>query len=62
MTYEHVVGLRAVTSTDGMIADSYSFDMSFLGASATCIINEVKGVNRVVYDITSKPPGTIEWE
>jgi GMP synthase (glutamine-hydrolysing) len=61
-TYEYVVGLRAVTSTDGMTADFYSFDMTFLGATATRIINEVKGVNRVVYDITSKPPGTIEWE
>src|SRR3977135_343533 len=61
-TYEYVVGLRAVTSTDGMTADFYAFDMSFLGATATRIINEVKGVNRVVYDITSKPPGTIEWE
>jgi hypothetical protein len=55
-------GLRAVTSTDGMTADFYSFDMKFLGETATRIINEVKGVNRVVYDITSKPPGTIEWE
>jgi GMP synthase (glutamine-hydrolysing) len=61
-TYEHVVGLRAVTSTDGMTADFYPFDMKFLGAVATRIINEVKGVNRVVYDVTSKPPGTIEWE
>ncbi|MDB5485360.1 MAG: hypothetical protein JWR29_1264 [Tardiphaga sp.] len=61
-TYEYVVGLRAVTSTDGMTADFYAFDMKFLGATATRIINEVKGVNRVVYDITSKPPGTIEWE
>jgi len=51
-----------VTSTDGMTADFYSFDMTFLGGTATRIINEVKGVNRVVYDITSKPPGTIEWE
>ncbi|MDB5627055.1 MAG: hypothetical protein JWR73_2857, partial [Tardiphaga sp.] len=57
-TYEYVVGLRAVTSTDGMTADFYAFDMKFLGATATRIINEVKGVNRVVYDITSKPPGT----
>jgi GMP synthase (glutamine-hydrolysing) len=61
-TYEHVVGLRAVTSTDGMTADFYPFDMSFLGRVATRIINEVRGVNRVVYDVTSKPPGTIEWE
>jgi GMP synthase (glutamine-hydrolysing) len=61
-TYDYVVGLRAVTSTDGMTADFYPFDMSFVGAVATRIINEVKGVNRVVYDITSKPPGTIEWE
>ena len=61
-TYDFVVGLRAVTSTDGMTADFYPFDMSFIGAVATRIINEVKGVNRVVYDITSKPPGTIEWE
>ncbi|HEX7129894.1 MAG TPA: glutamine-hydrolyzing GMP synthase [Rhodanobacteraceae bacterium] len=61
-TYEHVVALRAVTSTDGMTADFYPFDMGFIGAVATRIVNEVKGVNRVVYDITSKPPGTIEWE
>src|SRR5690242_7617795 len=61
-TYDFVVGLRAVTSTDGMTADFYPFDMNFLGAVATRIINEVKGVNRVVYDVTSKPPGTIEWE
>jgi GMP synthase (glutamine-hydrolysing) len=61
-TYDFVVGLRAVTSTDGMTADFYSFDMKFLGRVATRIINEVKGVNRVVYDVTSKPPGTIEWE
>jgi GMP synthase (glutamine-hydrolysing) len=61
-TYEYVVGLRAVTSTDGMTADFYPFDMAFIGMVATRIINEVKGVNRVVYDVTSKPPGTIEWE
>jgi GMP synthase (glutamine-hydrolysing) len=61
-TYEHVVALRAVTSSDGMTADFYPFEMDFIGRVATRIINEVKGVNRVVYDVTSKPPGTIEWE
>jgi GMP synthase (glutamine-hydrolysing) len=61
-TYDHVLGLRAVTSVDGMTADFFPFDMSFLGRVATRIINEVRGVNRVVYDVTSKPPGTIEWE
>ena len=61
-TYDYVVGLRAVTSSDGMTADFYPFDMGFIGRVATRIINEVKGVNRVVYDVTSKPPGTIEWE
>jgi GMP synthase (glutamine-hydrolysing) len=61
-TYEFVLALRAVTSTDGMTADFYQFDMNFLGRAATRIINEVKGVSRVVYDVTSKPPGTIEWE
>jgi len=61
-TYERVLALRAVTSTDGMTADYYHFDHEFLGRTATRIINEVKGINRVVYDITSKPPGTIEWE
>jgi GMP synthase (glutamine-hydrolysing) len=61
-TYERVLALRAVTSIDGMTADFYPFDMGFLGRTATRIINEVRGVNRVVYDVTSKPPGTIEWE
>jgi len=61
-TYDYVVGLRAVTSTDGMTADFYPFDMKFIGHVATRIVNEVKGVNRVVYEVTSKPPGTIEWE
>ena len=61
-TYDHVLALRAVTSVDGMTADFYPFDMAFLGRAATRIINEVRGVNRVVYDVTSKPPGTIEWE
>jgi GMP synthase (glutamine-hydrolysing) len=61
-TYDFVCGLRAVTSTDGMTADSYPFEHAFLSRVATRIINEVKGINRVVYDVTSKPPGTIEWE
>ncbi|MCT4655344.1 MAG: glutamine-hydrolyzing GMP synthase [Cohaesibacter sp.] len=61
-TYEFVCALRAVTSVDGMTADFYHFDMDFLSKAATRIINEVKGINRVVYDVTSKPPGTIEWE
>ena len=61
-TYEFVCALRAVTSVDGMTADFYPYDMAFLGAAATRIINEVRGINRVVYDVTSKPPGTIEWE
>jgi GMP synthase (glutamine-hydrolysing) len=61
-TYEFVCALRAVTSVDGMTADFYPYDMKFLGRAATRIINEVRGINRVVYDVTSKPPGTIEWE
>ena len=61
-SYDFACALRAVTSTDGMTADFYPFDMTFIGRVATRIINEVKGINRVTYDVTSKPPGTIEWE
>jgi GMP synthase (glutamine-hydrolysing) len=61
-TYEKVCGLRAVTSVDGMTADVYPFESAFLSRVATRIVNEVQGINRVVYDYTSKPPGTIEWE
>ncbi|SEI10663.1 glutamine-hydrolyzing GMP synthase [Paracoccus alkenifer] len=61
-TYDYACALRAVTSVDGMTADYYPFTHDFLGETATRIINEVKGINRVTYDITSKPPGTIEWE
>ena len=61
-TYDFALALRAVTSVDGMTADYYPFTHEFLGETATRIINEVEGINRVTYDITSKPPGTIEWE
>ena len=61
-TYEYVCALRAVGSSDGMTAEAYEFDTKFLKSVATRIINEVEGINRVVYDVTSKPPGTIEWE
>jgi len=61
-TYDHACALRAVTSTDGMTADVYPFDAAFLTRVAGRIVNEVRGINRVTYDITSKPPGTIEWE
>ncbi len=61
-TYDHVCALRAVTSSDGMTAESFAFDHGFLTRVAGRIVNEVRGINRVVYDVTSKPPGTIEWE
>ena len=61
-TYDYVCALRAVTSLDGMTADYYPFTHEFLSETSTAIINNVKGINRVTYDITSKPPGTIEWE
>jgi GMP synthase (glutamine-hydrolysing) len=61
-SYEYVCALRAVTSSDGMTADYYHFSHEFLSRVANRIINEVRGINRIVYDITSKPPGTIEWE
>jgi GMP synthase (glutamine-hydrolysing) len=61
-TYDYALALRAVTSVDGMTADYYPFSHDFLSETATRIINEVKGINRVFYDCTSKPPGTIELE
>ena len=61
-TYENIISLRAVTSTDGMTADWAHLPYDVLGRISNRVINEVKGVNRVVYDISSKPPGTIEWE
>jgi GMP synthase (glutamine-hydrolysing) len=59
--YDYVLALRAVTSADGMTADFFPFDMGILGRAAARFINEAKGVNRVVHDVTSTPPGTIEW-
>ena len=61
-TYENLIALRAVTSLDGMTADWYNLPYEVLSQCSTEIINKVQGINRVVYDITSKPPGTIEWE
>jgi GMP synthase (glutamine-hydrolysing) len=61
-SYDQVLALRAVTSVDGMTADFFPFDMSFLDRVSTRMNNEVKGINRLTYDVTSKPPGTIEWE
>jgi GMP synthase (glutamine-hydrolysing) len=61
-TYENVLALRAVTSVDGMTADWFNFDHDFLSGVSNKIINKVRGINRVVYDISSKPPATIEWE
>ena len=61
-TYEKGLALRAVTSVDGMTADWFDFDHKFLKKVSNRITNKIKGINRVVYDVTSKPPGTIEWE
>ena len=61
-TYENLLGIRAVTSTDGMTADWYRMPYDTLSKISNRIVNSVRGINRVVYDITSKPPGTIEWE
>ena len=61
-TYDNLLGLRAVTSSDGMTADWYRMPENVLSTISNRIVNSVKGINRVVYDITSKPPGTIEWE
>jgi GMP synthase (glutamine-hydrolysing) len=61
-TYDHACAFRAVTSTDGMTADAYPFDPAFLSRVASRIVNEVRGINRVTYDVASKLPGTIEWE
>ncbi len=61
-TYDYICGIRAVTSVDGMTADFYKFNHKDLAEISTKIVNETNGINRVVYDVTSKPPGTIEWE
>ena len=61
-TYDYACALRAVTSVDGMTAAYYPFSHEFLGQTSSRIVNEVNGINRVTYDITSKPPSTIEWE